>query len=121
MIKFALLVFAVVVFVLLAGNWMMIFGGCGGCTDPWVLANANGLGGTPTWTQLSPSDGPPLATGAGAFNATSLPQTGIQGRALIDLPVEDFQRPVAAYTTANFVTARAAGRRMSPLTSRLAW
>lgn len=48
-----------------------------------------------------------------SFNATSLPQTGIQGRSLIDLPVEDFQRPVAAYTTSNFVTARAAGRRMS--------
>ncbi len=60
-----------------AGNWMMIFGGCGGCTDPWVLANANGLGGTPTWTQLSPSDGPPLATGAGAFNATSLRLTTV--------------------------------------------
>jgi len=60
-----------------AGNWMMIFGGCGGCTDAWVLANANGLGGTPTWAELSPSDGPPLATGAGAFNATSLRLTTV--------------------------------------------
>jgi len=45
-------------------NVMTIFGGgvagsCGFfCTifnDVWVLTNANGLGGTPTWTQLSPS------------------------------------------------------------------
>lgn len=38
-------------------NRMIIFGGCGGgCypiyNDVWVLSNANGLGGTPTWTQL---------------------------------------------------------------------
>ncbi len=43
-----------------ANNRMIIFGGCeGGCTpvgnDVWVLANANGLGGTPTWTELFPS------------------------------------------------------------------
>ena len=41
-------------------NRMIIFGGCaGGCeptrNDVWVLTNANGLGGTPTWIQLSPS------------------------------------------------------------------
>lgn len=47
-----------------ANNRMIIFGGCeGGClpalNDVWVLANANGLGGTPTWTQLAPSGGPP--------------------------------------------------------------
>ena len=44
-----------------ANNRMIIFGGCADawCFDPlndtWVLTNANGLGGTPTWTQLSPS------------------------------------------------------------------
>ena len=27
--------------------------------DVWELNNANGLGGTPTWTQLSPTGGPP--------------------------------------------------------------
>jgi len=48
-----------------AANSMTIFagqdGGSGGDTysDVWVLSNANGLGGTPTWTQLSPSGGPP--------------------------------------------------------------
>jgi len=40
-------------------NRMIIFGGCGGyClptfNDVWVLTNANGLGGTPTWAQLVP-------------------------------------------------------------------
>lgn len=49
-----------------ATNRMIIFGGCsGGCTpvlnDVWVLTNANGLGGTPSWTQLFPSGGPPTA------------------------------------------------------------
>src|SRR5208283_1715909 len=27
----------------------------------WVLSNANGLGGTPTWTQLSPTGSTPTA------------------------------------------------------------
>lgn len=47
-------------------NSMIIFGGQdgsgnGGSTfsDTWVLSNANGMGGTPTWTQLSPTGGPP--------------------------------------------------------------
>jgi len=47
-------------------NSMIIFGGqngsgFGGGTypDTWVLSNANGLGGTPVWTQLSPIGGPP--------------------------------------------------------------
>ncbi len=43
---------------------MTVFGG-GGATsefnDVWVLANANGLGGTSTWTQLSPSGALPAA------------------------------------------------------------
>lgn len=43
-----------------ASNRLIIFGGClGGCTpaanDVWVLSNANGIGGTPAWTQLSPA------------------------------------------------------------------
>jgi hypothetical protein len=47
-------------------NRMIVFGGqdgsgSGGSTFPevWVLANANGLGGAPAWTQLSFSGGPP--------------------------------------------------------------
>ena len=52
-------------------NRMTIYGGCGstvgsqGCLpiadNVWVLSNANGLGGTPTWTQLFPTGGPPAA------------------------------------------------------------
>jgi hypothetical protein len=38
------------------------FGGCTGqFNDVWVLSNANGVGGTPSWTQLSVSGGPPIA------------------------------------------------------------
>jgi hypothetical protein len=46
-------------------NTMIIYGGndCfqGIFGDVWVLSNANGLGGTPAWTQLSPSGGGPGA------------------------------------------------------------
>jgi len=33
--------------------------GCSTFSGVWVLSNANGLGGTPTWSQLSPTGGPP--------------------------------------------------------------
>ena len=55
-----------------ANNRMIIFAGdpnigfCSGTVnDTWVLANADGMGGTPTWTQLSPTGGPP-ALGQGS-------------------------------------------------------
>jgi len=44
-----------------ANNRMIAFGGCADLecdiplNDTWVLSNANGTGGAPTWTQLSPS------------------------------------------------------------------
>lgn len=52
-----------------ANNIMIIFGGCSGyCTpalnDVWTLSNANGIGGTPVWTQLSLSGGPAARTNA---------------------------------------------------------
>jgi Galactose oxidase, central domain len=43
-------------------NRMIIYGGDNQLvtfSDTWVLSNANGLGGTPAWSQLSPSGGPP--------------------------------------------------------------
>jgi len=47
-------------------NRMVIFGGnATGCTfspslnDTWILAQANGLGGTPQWVQSFPNGGPP--------------------------------------------------------------
>jgi Galactose oxidase, central domain len=45
-----------------ANNRMIVYGGDNQqvtFSDTWVLSNANGLGGTPTWTQLSPIGGPP--------------------------------------------------------------
>jgi hypothetical protein len=48
-----------------AQNTMIVFGGTncssGYLSDVWVLSNANGEGGTPTWTQLSPAGTPPSA------------------------------------------------------------
>lgn len=48
-----------------------------------------------------------------SFNAVSLPQTGIQGAWLVDLSPEAFELPIAAYSRATFLTARAAARRMT--------
>lgn len=46
-------------------NVMIVFGGnnCAGgyLSDVWVLSNANGNGGTPMWTQLSPTGSGPTA------------------------------------------------------------
>jgi len=45
-------------------NRLIVYGGYGpeaptGFSDVWVLSNANGQGGTPTWTQLTPGGGTP--------------------------------------------------------------
>ncbi len=45
-------------------NILMMYGGdAGGAPfgDVWILSNANGSGGTPTWTQLSPTGTAPMA------------------------------------------------------------
>src|SRR4029079_6938995 len=47
-----------------------------------------------------------------SFNAIGIPQAGIQGIPLTELPLDAFSLPVATYTRAHFVTARAAARRM---------
>lgn len=50
-----------------ATNQLILFGGVDATGaafgDAWVLSNANGLGGTPQWTQLTPTGGPPAARG----------------------------------------------------------
>jgi NAD(P)-dependent dehydrogenase (short-subunit alcohol dehydrogenase family) len=48
-----------------------------------------------------------------SFNAISLPQTGIQGTRFADLSPDAFDLPMATYPKANFLTARAAARRMT--------
>src|SRR5262249_6081090 len=47
-----------------------------------------------------------------SFNAIGIPQEGIQGIPLAELPVENFGLPITTYTRAHFITARAAARRM---------
>jgi len=46
-------------------NRMIVYSGQNGTLTPlgdvWVLANADGTGGTPNWTQLNPTGGPPSA------------------------------------------------------------
>jgi NAD(P)-dependent dehydrogenase (short-subunit alcohol dehydrogenase family) len=56
------------------------------------------------------------AAGVGAiditFNAIGIAQQGIQGIPLLDLPIESFSLPIATYTRAHLITARAAARTM---------
>ncbi|HXJ93181.1 MAG TPA: kelch repeat-containing protein [Terriglobia bacterium] len=58
-------------------NVMIVFGGsdCNGgyLSDVWVLSNANGLGSTPTWIQLTPvgSSPPARAYASAAFSSSS--------------------------------------------------
>jgi NAD(P)-dependent dehydrogenase (short-subunit alcohol dehydrogenase family) len=47
-----------------------------------------------------------------SFNAIGIPDTNILGVPLVDLDVERFSLPIAAYTRSYFLTARAAARRM---------
>jgi hypothetical protein len=45
-------------------NSLILYGGDSGETyfdDVWLLSNANGLGGTPVWTELQPSNSGPVA------------------------------------------------------------
>ncbi|TMI89474.1 MAG: hypothetical protein E6H00_09735 [Bacillati bacterium ANGP1] len=63
-----------------ASNRLIIFGGAtfdytGTCAptdntgfvnDVWILTNANGLGGTPAWTQVTPAGTPPAPRRSGA-------------------------------------------------------
>lgn len=53
-----------------ATNRMIVFGGEDQSgtplSDAWLLSNANGLGGTPAWTQLTPSGGPPTGVDFGS-------------------------------------------------------
>lgn len=57
-----------------------------------------------------------VADGAGAidicFNATS--NDDVQGTSLLDMPFEDFMRPVTKSVSAHFHLARAAARHMAP-------
>src|SRR5262249_30878283 len=65
-------------------NRLIVFGGCDFGTfcnnfgtnffnDVWVLTNANGIGGSPTWIQLFPTGGPPMArfTHSAVYDAAS--------------------------------------------------
>jgi NAD(P)-dependent dehydrogenase (short-subunit alcohol dehydrogenase family) len=47
-----------------------------------------------------------------SFNAIGLAQAGIQGTPLVELSLENFSLPVTMYSTAHFLTATAAARRM---------
>jgi hypothetical protein len=57
-------------------NILMVYGGDAGGSpfgDVWILSNANGNGGTPTWTQLTPTGTAPMSrTGQSAtYDATN--------------------------------------------------
>jgi hypothetical protein len=63
-----------------ANNRLTVFGGqngsgfgCSTYGDVWVLTNANGTAGTPSWTQITPSDAPPQGQfgAAGAYDSAT--------------------------------------------------
>jgi Galactose oxidase, central domain len=56
-----------------AHNTLIVFGGSPGNNDVWVLSNANGHGGTPTWTELFPSGSlpPPRGTTSTIYDPKS--------------------------------------------------
>jgi len=66
-----------------ANNRLTIFGGGYShvlLTDVWVLSHANGLGGTPTWTQLSPTGAPPPGCcGTATYDSTNNIMTVFSG------------------------------------------
>ena len=47
-----------------------------------------------------------------SFNAIGIPQKGIQGIPLTELPVESFSLPITTYTQSHFITAKAAAGNM---------
>jgi len=47
-----------------------------------------------------------------SFNAMGIPQEGIQGTLLTELSLDNYTKPIHAYTVSHFLTARAAARRM---------
>lgn len=49
-----------------------------------------------------------------SFNAVGIPDANILGVPLVELAVEQFSLPIAAYTTSYFLTARFAARHMIP-------
>jgi NAD(P)-dependent dehydrogenase (short-subunit alcohol dehydrogenase family) len=49
-----------------------------------------------------------------SFNAVGIPDTKIVGVPLVELDIEQFSLPIAAYTRSYFLTARLAARRMIP-------
>lgn len=60
-----------------ASNRLTIFGGC--CywnNNTWLLTNANGLGGTPTWAQISPSGTSPSIREVHAYGYDPALNTG---------------------------------------------
>lgn len=48
-----------------------------------------------------------------SFNATGIPQTGVQGIPLVQLTPEGFTNPIMSYTRSHFITATAAARKMA--------
>jgi NAD(P)-dependent dehydrogenase (short-subunit alcohol dehydrogenase family) len=88
-----------------------------------VAREIRALGGTAEVAQVDAFDEPSVEAHADAvvaqagsidlsINTFSIPQRGIQGIPLLELPPESFVQPVTTYARSHFLTARAAARRM---------
>lgn len=86
-------------------------------TDVWALANANGLGGTPVWSQLSPSGSPPPGRWVNSINSAYDPASnrlilygGVAGK-----PNDQFTYGDSwVLTNANGLTGTPAWQQLSP-------
>ena len=85
-----------------ANKRMTIYGGNSATesfSDSWVLSNADGTTGTPTWTQLGPITGAPARTSAAAiYNSATNQMTVFSG-----------SDPAAPATSSTFVLSKANG------------
>jgi hypothetical protein len=104
-----------------ASNRMIVFGGgqFGGSifntlfNDAWVLTNANGVGGTPTWLPLSPVGGPPAPREGqrAVYDAQNNRMTVFGGG---NNGIEDVPNDVWVLTNANGIGGTPSWNQLSP-------
>ena len=61
------------------GNCLVSPWSCSNFSDVWSMKNANGLSGTPTWTQLAPTGGPPTPVNGSGYDSANDRLIGFSG------------------------------------------
>lgn len=97
---------------------MIVFGGDGAggaLNDVWVLENASGSGGTPTWTELQPTGSPPAARfyHSAVYDPTSKRMI-VFGGGNLHFPAATYYDDVWVLTNANGLGGTAAWIQLTP-------